>query len=88
MLAILMLVLTTYTERKMQKAILDVTTGEMTFVPLSAEEIAEREKIAQEQAEKLKERQQAEAEAAAAKAALLDKLGITEDEARLLLGGN
>ena len=88
MLAILMLVLTTYTERKMQKAILDVTTGEMTFVPLSAEEIAEREKIAQEQAEKLKERQQAEAEAAAAKTALLDKLGITEEEARLLLGGN
>ena len=80
-----MLVLTTYTERKMEKAILDVSTGEMTFVPLSAEEIAEREKIAQEQAEKLKERQQAKAEAAAAKAALLAKLGITEEEAKLLL---
>jgi len=69
----------------MEKAILDVSTGEMTFVPLSAEEIAEREKIAQEQAEKLKERQQAKAEAAAAKAALLAKLGITEEEAKLLL---
>jgi hypothetical protein len=34
------------------------------------------------------ERAQAEAEAAAAKQALLDKLGITEEEARLLLGGN
>jgi len=31
---------------------------------------------------------QAEAEAAAAKTALLEKLGITEDEAKLLLGGN
>lgn len=30
----------------------------------------------------------AEAEAQAAKAALLEKLGITEEEARLLLGGN
>ena len=31
---------------------------------------------------------QAEAEAKAKRQALLDKLGITEDEARLLLGGN
>jgi hypothetical protein len=31
---------------------------------------------------------QQEAEAAAKRQALLDKLGITEDEARLLLGGN
>jgi hypothetical protein len=31
---------------------------------------------------------QAEATKAAQKQALLDKLGITEDEARLLLGGN
>jgi hypothetical protein len=31
---------------------------------------------------------QAAAEAAAAKAALLAKLGITEEEAQLLLGGN
>ena len=31
---------------------------------------------------------QKDAEAAAKRQALLDKLGITEDEARLLLGGN
>ena len=31
---------------------------------------------------------QARAQAATAKAALLERLGITEDEARLLLGGN
>jgi len=31
---------------------------------------------------------QAEAEAQAKRQALLDKLGITEDEAKLLLGGN
>ena len=34
------------------------------------------------------EKAKQEAEAAAKRQALLDKLGITEDEARLLLGGN
>ena len=46
--------------------------------------LADRKAEAEAQALK-----QAEAEAKAqAKAALLSKLGITEDEARLLLGGN
>ena len=64
----------------------DALTGETT--------ITEREETAIEQAE----REKLEAEAAAkatelaakaqARQALLDKLGITEDEAKLLLGGN
>jgi hypothetical protein len=48
------------------------------------EEIAQIEAIHTEaEAEKV-----AEAEKAAAKAALLNRLGITADEAKLLLGGN
>jgi hypothetical protein len=61
-------------------------TGEVTERPLTAEEIAANESAAaQAEADRLA----AEAEAAAkaeAKAALLDKLGITADEAALLLG--
>ena len=56
-------------------------TGEIKLRELTAEEIAHNEKIlAQFAAEKI------EAEAkASAKAALLDRLGITADEAKLLL---
>lgn len=56
-------------------------TGEITQRPLTAEEIAQRE--AEHQAS-----QEAKAAKAQARQALLDKLGITEDEAKLLLGGN
>jgi hypothetical protein len=61
-------------------------TGEVIERPLTADEIATNE-AAQAQAEA--DRVAAEAEAATkaeAKAALLDKLGITADEAALLLG--
>jgi hypothetical protein len=61
-------------------------TGEVIERPLTADEIAANE-AAQVQAEA--DRLSAEAEAAIkaeAKAALLDKLGITADEAALLLG--
>ena len=63
-------------------------TGEVVERPLTAEEIAANE-AAQVQAEA--DRLAAEAEAlvrANAKAALLVKLGITADEAALLLGAN
>lgn len=56
----------------------DVLEGD---VPTQAEVDAAIEAVKQEEA-------QAEATKAAARQALLDKLGITEDEARLLLGGN
>jgi AmiR/NasT family two-component response regulator len=64
--------------------IYDVVTGETTDIErdLTAEEIAkieENAKIAETEAKAAKE-------IAKAKAALLEKLGITEDEAKLLLG--
>ncbi len=64
------------------------TTGEVIERPLTADEIAANEAVA---AQAEADRVAAEAEAlvrANAKAALLVKLGITADEAALLLGGN
>jgi hypothetical protein len=61
-------------------------TGEVIERPLTADEIAANEAAA---AQAEADRQAAEAEAAVkaeAKAALLEKLGISEDEAKLLLG--
>jgi hypothetical protein len=69
----------------MEKVIVDCSTGEQTVVPLTDEEIAELEAAA---AQAEQDRAVAEAEAAtkaAAKQELLAKLGITEDEAKLLL---
>jgi len=63
----------------------NVETGEVITRPMTEEEILalEQEKINTENARLVK---QAEAEAKAAqKAALLERLGINEDEARLLL---
>ena len=57
-------------------------TGEIIDREMNAEEFAEFE--ANKQARQARE--QAEATKAAEKAALLAKLGITEDEAKLLLG--
>jgi hypothetical protein len=62
----------------------NVETGEIIEREMNAEELAQLEAdkaMAQAEAK-------AKAETAAAKAALLSKLGITEEEARLLLGGN
>ena len=60
----------------------NVSTGEIVEREMTAEELAQWES-GQAEAEA---RQNAEAQKATAKAALLAKLGITEDEARLLLG--
>ena len=60
-------------------------TGEVVERPLTAEELAQRETDAQAAAARKHEEEVAAAEAAVAKAALLAKLGITEDEAKLLL---
>jgi hypothetical protein len=71
--------------KKVEK-IVDAITGEETFVErdeTAAEKELRLEAIAKAEAAL------AEAQAkAAAKAALLDRLGITADEAKLLLGGN
>ena len=66
----------------------NVETGEVIEIKLTAEEEAQfQAQYAESKAQA--DAQQAEAQAkAAARQALLDKLGITEDEAKLLLGGN
>jgi hypothetical protein len=68
--------------------IIDITTGEETIRPYTAEEIAAVEaskaKLAAKQA-KIDAEQIAKA---AARQAILDRLGLTADEATLLLGGN
>jgi hypothetical protein len=67
------------------KVIVDCSTGETTEVELTAEEIADQE-AAQKAAEVESKAQEVIAAAkATAKAALLDKLGITAEEATLLL---
>ena len=72
----------------MNKVIVNCETGEQETIPLVGDELAEF--LAAEQAAIAKNAADAEQEAAkaAAKQALLDKLGITAEEAQLLLGGN
>jgi alpha-galactosidase/6-phospho-beta-glucosidase family protein len=60
-------------------------TGEETIRPLNADELAQRAKdIAEYEAQRAEAEAKAAADAAA-KDALLTKLGITADEAKLLL---
>jgi hypothetical protein len=72
-----------YTEHKMTyiERIVNATTGEEILRDYTAKEIAEVEKAIVDNQAKAK----AEAAKAAEKAALLAKLGITDDEAKLLL---
>jgi len=67
------------------KIIVNCETGVVAEVPLTGEEIAQREADAQTAAAKAHEDEVAATAAAEAKAALLTKLGITADEAKLLL---
>ena len=68
------------------KIIVNCETGEVSEVELTAEEVAQRTADAAAYAV-LEAEKEAEAEAkATAKAALLTKLGITAEEASLLLG--
>lgn len=67
------------------KIVVDCSTGAVEELPLTAEEITQREVIAAEDAARKHEEEVAAQAAAEAKAALLAKLGITEDEAKLLL---
>lgn len=67
------------------KLVVDCSTGVVEEVALTEEELAQREadRIAFEEAETA--RLAEEAEKAAKKAELLAKLGLTEDDAKLLL---
>lgn len=60
----------------------NVETGEVTERAMTSEEVAQLEKLRVENEARL----EAEAQAEAKRQALLDKLGITEEEAKLLLG--
>ena len=72
-------------ENMPHKVIVDCSTGETTEVELTAAEIADQE-AAQKAAEAERKAQEVIAAAqATAKTALLDKLGITAEEAALLL---
>lgn len=72
----------------MSKLIVNVETKEEIVRELNAEEIVQQEIDSVNFAAKL-EAEKAEAQAKAqGKAALLSKLGITQEEAQLLLGGN
>jgi len=64
--------------------IVDATTGEEIVRDMNTIELAQHEADQAEFAAK----EQAKAEQATAKEALLTKLGITAEEAALLLGGN
>jgi hypothetical protein len=67
-----------------QVKIINCTTGEEIIRDANAEEIAKMETI---QAMEVIIKAEAEAKAAQ-RQALLNRLGITEEEARILLGGN
>ena len=70
----------------MEKVIVDCSTGEQTVVPLTAEEIAELEAVAaQAEADRLAAEEAAAAKEAA-RAEILAKLGLTAEEAAVLLG--
>ncbi len=70
------------------KLVIDCETGEQTVVPLTAEELAEREAMAaQAEADRLarEAEEQAKADAKASAQAKLAQLGLTADEIAALL---
>jgi len=67
------------------KIVVDCSTGEVQEIALTEAEIAEREAMAEQYAEEKAAEEAKKAADAIAKADLLDRLGITEEEARLLL---
>jgi len=70
----------------MDKVIVDCSTGETTVVPLTDEEIAELEAAAAKAEADRVAAEDAAAAKAAERAAILEKLGLTEEEAAVLLG--
>ena len=62
------------------------TTGEVLEIELTDEEVAQREADAAAAETQRKADEKAEADKAVARAAILDRLGLTADEAAILLG--
>ena len=67
------------------RVIVNCSTGITEVVPLTAKEIAEREAMAADYASRKATEEAQKAADAIAKSVLLKKLGITAEEARLLL---
>jgi hypothetical protein len=67
------------------KIVVDCSTGEVQEIALTTEEIAEREAMAAEYAAQKAQEEADKAAKAEAKAELLDRLGISAEEAQLLL---
>jgi len=67
------------------KIVVDCSTGEVQEIALTAEEIAEREVMAEQYATQKANEDADKVAKAVAKAELLDRLGITAEEAALLL---
>lgn len=69
----------------MEKLIVDCTTGEQIVVPLTAEEIAEKEALVKKfEADRIAAEEAAE-QKAAAKQAIATRLGLTTEELSTLL---
>ena len=64
----------------------DIATGEIIVRDMTPDELAQQEKDEAKWAKLKADQAKANTAKATAKAALLDKLGITADEAALLLG--
>ena len=67
------------------KIVVDCSTGEVSEIELTAEEVAQREADAKAFADAKAQEDADKAAAEVAKADLLARLGITADEAKLLL---
>jgi hypothetical protein len=68
------------------KIVVDCSTGEVSEIELTAEEVAQRTADAKAYADAKAAEDADKAAKAVDKAALLERLGITADEAALLLG--
>ena len=68
------------------KIVVDCSTGEVSEIELTAEEVAQRDADAKAAAEAKAAEEADKAAKEAAKAELLNRLGITAEEAALLLG--
>ena len=68
------------------KLVVDCSTGAVEEVELTAEEIAQREADAEAYAEAKAKEEAEKAAKEVARAEILAKLGLTDDEAKVLLG--
>jgi hypothetical protein len=69
-----------------QEKIIDIKTGKETIRPYTAEEVAEVEAAIEANRIEQEQKASAKAEKHAARLEILDKLGLTADEAAILLG--